>query len=160
MIACAVILCGTAHSLPFAFQIAQYDKTRTEISESSFTFEDVMLDYFFNAGYIVSNLPSTTTDDPKGIPFDDAAGAARDGYLDYLAMIVLVYDKDPPRTASAAPNFAFSYAAWRLYRVSDGRMISSGRTATKDAAGSDAETALKNCAWNVSRDVDSALKKN
>jgi hypothetical protein len=159
MMACSVILCVTAYSLPFAFQIAQYDKTRTEISESSFTFEDVMLDYFFNAGYVVSNLPSEVTDDPGGAPFARAVNTARDGSLDYLAMVVLVYDRGATRTTSDSPKFAFSYATWRLYRVSDGKMISSGKTAAQEVSGSDAETALKNCARSVSRDVDSALKK-
>jgi hypothetical protein len=151
MMACAAALCALAHSLPFTFQITQFDKARAEVSESSFTFEDIMFNYFFEAGYIVSNLPATTTDSPENIPVVQAMRVAREGSLDYLAIVVLVFDR------SQTPDAPLS-ASWQLYRVSDGQMLSSGKTAAKDVAGNDTEAKLRNCARTVSRDMDSALK--
>ncbi|GMO50029.1 MAG: hypothetical protein Pg6C_13260 [Treponemataceae bacterium] len=153
MMACAAALCALAHSLPFTFQIAQFDRARTAVSESSFEFEDIIFSYFFEAGYIVSNLPAATIDNPDNVPVAQAMRIAREGSLDYLAIVVLVYDRS--QSVSDAPQSAL----WKLYRVSDEQMLCSGIIIAKDVAGNDAAAKLKNCARNISHDMDSALKK-
>jgi hypothetical protein len=152
------ILAGTlAYCAPFAIQISQYDKTRTEVSDSSLMFEDIMLDYFFEAGYVVSNSPSNITADPEDAPVTQAINDAREGSLDYVASVVLVYDRHI--TTSDNPQLAFTYAAWRLYRVSDGRMLSTGKIQSADYFKNDAETTMRNCARSLSRDLDTELRK-
>lgn len=156
---CLLALCVLSHALPFSFQINQFDMTKTEISEASFMFEDVMLGYFFDAGYIVSNLPPTIISDPNNVLETRAINEARDGYLDYVALVVLVFDRNAKQNVSDESKFSFVHAAWKLYRVSDGRLVSSGKVAGSDVTGKDAETTLKNCARNLSLNLDSVLKK-
>ena len=156
---CLLALCALSQAMPFSFQINQFDKARTDISEASFMFEDIMLGYFFDAGYIVSNLPPTVIGDPDNVPETRALYDARKGYLDYIALVVLVFDRNAKQNTSDDSKFSFVHAAWKLYRVSDGRLVSSGKVAGSDVTGKDAETTLKNCARNLSRNLDSVLKK-
>jgi hypothetical protein len=156
---CLLAVRVMSYALPFSFQINQFDMAKTEISEASFMFEDIMLGYFFDAGYIVSNLPPKVVNDPHNIPETRAIDDARDGCLDYVALIVLVFDRNAKQSTSDESKFLFTQAAWKLYRVSDGRLISSGKIASSDFAGKDAETTLKNCARNLSLNLDSVLKK-
>jgi hypothetical protein len=159
VLVCSFVLCALSNAVPFSFQINQFDAARTDVSEASFLFEDIMLGYFFDAGYIVSNLPSVVIHDPNAIAESRAINEAREGLLDYIALVVLVYDRKAKQTSSDESKFAFTYASWKLYRVSDGKLISTGRITGSDFAGKDAETTLRNCARNLSRDLDTALKK-
>jgi hypothetical protein len=148
-----------SYALPFSFQINQFDMAKTEVSEASFMFEDIMLGYFFDAGYVVSNFPPKIITDPNNIPETRALDDAREGYLDYVALIVLVFDRNAKQSTSDESKFLFTHAAWKLYRVADGRLMASGKIASSDFVGKDAETTLKNCARNLSLNLDSVLKK-
>jgi hypothetical protein len=150
---------AAAYSAPFAIQISQFDKVRSGVNDSSMIFEDIMLDYFFEAGYIVSNLPANTTDDPDNAPVTEAIKEAGEGSLDYVAAVILVYDRSDKPVQPDHAQFSFASASWKLYRVSDGKMVSSGKIKSIDVTGSDIDTNVKNCARSLSRELDAILRK-
>jgi hypothetical protein len=80
---------------------------------------------------------------------------AREGCLDFVASVVLVYERDKVDEE----QFAFIHAIWKIYRVSDGKLLSSGKVRSADNLKVDAETTIKSCAYSISREVDTVLRK-
>jgi len=154
-------LCGAAAAAAqFSLQISECGGAESGVSDAALQFEDVMLEYFFDAGCIVSNSPAQAAETPGGVSLWRALSDARDGSLDYLASVVL--------TADGARGF--SGASWELYSVEDGEARASGALdfgafyGTNAAAGRNGartalETALKECAVSLSRDVERALRR-
>ncbi|MDR1785331.1 MAG: hypothetical protein LBR23_02530, partial [Spirochaetaceae bacterium] len=82
-----------AHSTEFSIQVSQCDRGNGKISDSARLFEDALMEYFFEAGHVVSNFPVTLAAGPEEDSVSQALSDARRGSLDYLASVVLVYDR-------------------------------------------------------------------
>jgi hypothetical protein len=150
-----VIVTAALPAKQFSIQIGQFDDSSANITDASLQFEDALMEYFFDAGHIVSNAPSVIIEDPDNAPVAQAIREAREGSLEYLASVVLVYKKNVP--VSSNSGNALQYAAWKLYDVTNGKEFSSGKVQFADFYQQDAQAAVRNCAVSLSRDVTAAL---
>lgn len=97
---CFVILLFVCSTLCFAkqisFQIVQHDDAAEEVTESSLTIEDEILNTFFDYGFIVTNseakISSVNGVDEK--LYKIGVGDAFNGYSDYFIQINLYYNKN------------------------------------------------------------------
>lgn len=97
---CFVILLFVCSTLCFAkqisFQIVQHDDAAEEVTESSLTIEDEILNTFFDYGFIVTNseakISSVNGVDEK--LYKIGVGDAFNGYSDYFIQINLFYNKN------------------------------------------------------------------
>jgi hypothetical protein len=105
------------------FQIVQYDKAASVVSETALVFEDEMLDYFFNAGFVVTNIPAVRAESAE----DDTDGskklfeeAASDG--SYAAVQIKVYLNSTDSTNPGSVKTAdIVRAEWVVTNVMSGK---------------------------------------
>ncbi len=71
-------------------QMAQHDTDREALRESTFILENGVLNAFFDAGYIVSSLPTTINKDMEET-LVESVQVARDGYMSYVVFIDVFY---------------------------------------------------------------------
>lgn len=78
-----------------SFQIVQYDEAATEVTESSLTIEDEVLNNFFDNGFIVTNSEAkiSTSKSADEKLYKMGINDAFNGYSDYFVQINLFYDK-------------------------------------------------------------------
>lgn len=98
--------------------VNQKTSNTEEIFESSRLFEDGVINYFFDSGFIVSNEPVCLEKDffkAEQIALDEA----QIGYLEFLLVFHLYLN---------AENGNLTEAEWDLIRVETGKKIASGKS--------------------------------
>ncbi|MBR5647195.1 MAG: hypothetical protein IKX23_11195 [Treponema sp.] len=109
-----------------SFQIVQKfenveNKVRHEdLIESTYIFEDELLDAFFSKGFIVTNSPSVNIDkeNPEKSVIKAGLKDAKEGLSDYYVHISVVYNDDN--------SLLLEKVEWSVYNGKNGKKIKSG----------------------------------
>ncbi len=132
---CAAFSCS-AKSL--SFQILQKNDSLTEVCESSLAFEDEILNYFFEKGYIVSNAPAVVSnseeDDIKY--YSDSFREASEGTVDYFCFIKVYF------TGGEKENQKISLGnlkniSWKIVSVESGNVLEESSSKVKEKISQD-----------------------
>ncbi len=110
--ALVVIVCSTAcFAKQISFQIVQHDDSAKEVTESSYSVEDVLMNIFFERGYIVTNSDATvsTSSEQDETFFNTGIGEAFNGFSDYFVQVKLFYEVDEKKLNKKADLYKIDY---------------------------------------------------
>lgn len=119
----------SAYASAISFQIVQHDSSQDKIRNSTYEIEEALMDYFFDAGFIVTNSPTvmSTSPDDDVAAYKKSMNDALDGDCDVFVNVIAEYDIDK----SSAPELDLlsniKEIRWEIYNVITGEMISSGK---------------------------------
>ncbi len=116
-----------------SFQIVQHSDSMDEVCQAALAVEDEILNYFYEAGYIVTNAPAEISVSAAGdrklwaSAFSDAAY----GSFDDFVQICLDFE-DGGRTAGGMSAGRIRSVSWKAVAVASGRVLEEGSSAIKD----------------------------
>ncbi|MCM1321200.1 MAG: hypothetical protein NC041_04580 [Bacteroides sp.] len=113
----AIFLPHSASADAVTIFVHQKNGIAGNICEETLIFEDAVMDYFFNRGAIVSNVPVSTEKDVYAT-YNAAFDASVNGYIDYLIMFTVHIEAETERIKTAD---------WQLVRIANAETVDSGR---------------------------------
>lgn len=116
----------------FSFQIVQKDESLTDVCESTLVIEDEILNYFFDQGEIVSNVPAAVSnDDAQDEKFyTDSYNEAVDGTVDKFCFIKLFFTGGGQENQKPSIG-TLKKISWKLVSVKTGKVIEESSSAVK-----------------------------
>lgn len=113
---------GMCFGKQISFQIVQHDARISTVTEQSFLFEDELLNFFFECGYIVTNSPAavSVSENQDATLWTTGYEDALDGCSDYFIQIKLFYEKSPDGNPS---HVVLQKIDWSVSLVSTGKII-------------------------------------
>ncbi len=108
-------------------QMAQHDEDRDSLRETTFILENGVLDVFFDAGYVVSSLPTSVNKDIAEI-LKDTTKIARAGYMNYVVYINVYFrDYDGSKDETITLDDIES-VDWKVVHTKDMSVLGEGKT--------------------------------
>lgn len=132
MVVFAAISSGFCGSL--SFQILQKDECLNEVCESALVIEDEILNYFFDQGYIVSNVPAAVSNSEEQDRkfYTDAYNEAVDGAVDQFCLIKLYFTGGGQENQKPSIG-TMKKISWKLISLRTGNVLEeSSTTVTKE----------------------------
>ena len=150
------------HAASLTFQIVQHCENLKNVCESSLKMEDEIMNGFFEAGYIVSNIPAVISasevEDDK--IFKDGVNEAAGSSLDNFLAVHIYFDKQAI-AGGKEPDFSNIYAiSWKMGEVKDGRIIDNGQLSIKKTDRTDSESNIKKTAQEFVSHIQKILRVN
>ncbi len=118
-------LCAFSPSI--VVQMVQHDTDRSELRESTFILENGILDAFFDAGYIVSSLPTTINQDVVEMMTETTA-IAREGYMSYVVYISVFYHSYGLEKDETISVEDIEIVNWKVVSTTDMSVLGEGET--------------------------------
>lgn len=114
---CVLILTvSLCFSASLTILVNQRDASGKVIFENTRIYEDGLINYFFEAGTIVSNEPVCLDSEYKG-SYQAALDASKSGYIEYLVVFTLSANADTQE---------LSHVDWKIIQVWSGNIIEEG----------------------------------
>lgn len=127
-LACCAILVLAAISSGFcgslSFQLLQKNESLNEVCESVLVIEDEILNYFFEQGVIVSNVPAAVSesDEQDRKFYTDAYNEAVDGTVDQFCQVKLYFTGGGQENQKPSIG-TLKKISWKLVSVRTGNVI-------------------------------------
>ncbi len=127
-----------------SFQILQKDESLNEVCESSLVIEDEILNYFFEHGFIVSNVPAavsnTNAQDEKY--FKNSYNEAVEGTVENFCLVKLYF------TGGAEENQKVSIGnmkkiSWKIVSIRTGKVLEDSTTKVQQNISHDEEANVR-----------------
>lgn len=150
------------HAASLTFQIVQHCENLKSVCESSLRMEDEIMNGFFEAGYIVSNIPAviSTSEVEDDKIFKDGVNEAAGSSLDNFLAVHIYFDKQAI-AGGKEPDFSNIYAiSWKMGEVKDGRIIDNGQLSIKKTDRTDSESNIKKTAQEFVSHIQKILRVN
>ena len=118
----AAVAASFAKSL--SFQILQKNDSLNNVCESALAVEDEILNYFFENGYIVSNIPAVVSkNDAQDLKlYNDAYNEAVSGTVDEFCFIKLYFIGDEKANGKVSLG-NMKKISWKLVSVKTGNIL-------------------------------------
>ncbi|MBR4375072.1 MAG: hypothetical protein IKO57_02960 [Treponema sp.] len=147
-----------------SIQIIQNNPGQEKVWVTSQLFEQSVINFYFDAGRIVSNSPiyiSSNDSDENRKALRAALIENNDGGMDYLVRIELFY-KSSNSSVPDIPKLAnVEKVEWKVYNVGTGIELSSGsKKPGKINSSNDNEIGIERFAYAVAKDVTSSIDEN
>lgn len=137
-----------------ALQIIQHNETLDEVSSLTYEIENNVMDYFFDRGCVISNLPAkATSDGDETSIIDNAMMGALTGRCNLLVSITVEYKAEPK-----VNFFSITEINWKLYEMNDEVLVTSGKKINDIKTDSDKSAGLQKLTKAVSEQIASSLK--
>src|SRR5574344_1417618 len=150
-----------ANASAISFQIVQTDSSQDKIRASSYEIEDTMMNYFFNAGHIVTNSVTVIANDSdkKNDAYKKAFNETVDGQCDFLITMNIEYDID----SSTGPDLSLlsniKEIFWEITEVNTGKKIKAGKERIgKVSAIDDSEQGIESVANKIASIINKTIK--
>lgn len=143
-----------------SFQILQKNESLSEVCESALVIEDEILNYFFEHGFIVSNVAAAVSDtdaqDEKY--FKDSYNEAVEGAVDNFCLIKLYF------TGGAEENQRVSVGTikkigWKLVSLKNGEVLEDSSRAVKQDITYDEEANVREFAADFASYLHKLIKQ-
>lgn len=108
----AVLACSTVcFAKQISFQIIQHEAGAGEVTESSYSVEDVLMNTFFERGYIVTNSDAAVSNSFEQDEefFKMGIGEAFNGFSDYFVQIKLFYEVNEKKLNKKSDLYKIEY---------------------------------------------------
>lgn len=150
------------HAVSLTFQIIQHCSSLKDVCESSLRMEDEIMNAFFEAGYIVSNIPAVPSeseaDDDK--IFKAGINEAAESSFDNFLALHIYFDKQAISNGED-PELGSIYAiSWKMGEVKSGRIIDDGRRSIKKTVARDSESNMRKSAQEFVLHIQKILRAN
>ncbi len=117
-------LCAFAPSV--VVQMAQHDTEREALRESTFILENGVLNVLFDAGYIVSSLPTAINTDIDA-NLKESIKLAKEGYMSYVVYINVYYHTYEGVYDETITVEDIDAIDWKIVKTSDMSVFSEGK---------------------------------
>lgn len=123
-----VITTASVFCTSLAIQVVQVNPGQDKVCQTSMYFEQSIIDFFFEAGHIVSNSPIYISVNEKKdtSEYNKSIGDASAGYMAYFVSIQLEYDTTKSTNPEAPLLENIKKVEWKIYSASSGKQISEG----------------------------------
>ncbi|MBQ0002522.1 MAG: hypothetical protein KBT21_03195 [Treponema sp.] len=121
---------GFAFASPsFSLQVVQKDGSENVVYEASYLIEQVVLDYFYDHAYIVSNSPIIIQKRNADITGDlqKSFDAAQEGSLDLIIQMIVTYNLIDSSNPEEALLNNIQNIEWKALSLSDSSVIVQGQ---------------------------------
>ena len=149
-----------ANASAISFQIVQTDSTQDKVRASSYEIEDTLMNYFFNAGYIVTNSVTVVANnsEDKEDAYKKAFNEAVDGQCDILITMNVEYDVD----SSTGPDLSLlsniKEISWEIMEINTGKKIKTGKEHIgKVSAIDDSEQGIELVAIKIAEKINKTI---
>ncbi len=138
MLALVAALFGAASGFcgSLSFHVIQHNDSLSEVCESALVIEDEILNYFYDAGYIVTNVPASVSksDEQDKKLYQNGVNEAAGSAFDKFVQIKLYFTGDETQnTAVALGNM--KRISWKVVSVRTGAVLEEGaQEVTTDVA--------------------------
>ena len=106
-----------------SFQVVQHDESSKAVTEQSLVIEDVVLNSFFEKGYIVTNSATVVSEEPENEKlYKTGLKDAFEGYSDLFVQINLFYIYNPENKKN---NSSLNKINWTVTDIKTGKQIDS-----------------------------------
>ncbi|MFA6936951.1 MAG: hypothetical protein WCQ67_01830 [Treponema sp.] len=150
-----------ANASAISFQIVQTDSTQDKVRASSYEIEDTLMNYFFNAGHIVTNSVTVIANDSdkKNDVYKKAFNEAVDGQCDFLITMNIEYDVN----SSTGPDLSLlsniKEIYWEITEINTGKKIKTGKERIgKVSAIDDSEQGIQAVANKIASIINKTIK--
>ena len=143
-----------------SFQILQKDESMNDVCESALVIEDEILNYFFDNGFIVSNVPAAVSnseaEDEKF--YKDSYNEAVNGTVDQFCLVKLYF------TGGAEENQRVSIGnmkkiSWKIVSIRTGKIIEEASTAVEKKISMNEEANVRNFAADFAMHLHKVIKQ-
>ncbi len=152
----------SASASAISFQVVQHDSCQDKIRLSSYVMETVFFDYFFDSGYIATNIPtvhSYSEAEDEDI-FYRALEDTKTGFCKYLIMIVIEYDDSNSKNSDAILLSNIKKVDWLVYDALSESLLDKGERVVGTVSDkSDNVGGVKDLAKKLATDINSAVSK-
>lgn len=144
---CLLFISATINAQSIDILINQKDGIQENVKDISLMFENGMMDYFFDAGCIVSG-EKISLDEDLSVTKQKAIDASVNGFIDYLVIVKLFLD---------AEKDEIKKAEWELFSISSSKSLGKG-TLSAPKAYREKEVSIQRFGMKVSTEVYSCIK--
>ena len=165
LLAALLALCAAVHSASAAaisFQLVQHDSSQEKVRSASYVMEGVLFDYFFDSGYIATNIPTaaSSSEEEDEELFYAALADTRGGLCKYLIMIYVDYSGSASGNPDAVLLSNIRKVSWLVYDAGSERLLERGDRAVGDVpAKSNNVAGVKDLARKIAKDISAAVRK-
>ena len=160
--AAALIICMSGLSArELAFHVVQHNGSLETVSEQTLMIEDIVLDYFFNRGDIVTNEPAEAVKaDGDAASYKKAFSDAADGGAAYFIQLRLYYVAETSSDPASIALSNIDHVTWTVTEVQSGKKIADmkGRPG-KAAEGQDETEGVKSYAADIADAIQKVLNE-
>ncbi len=156
------ILCSGAFAFSpsIVVQMAQHDSKSEVLRESTFILENGVLDTFFEAGYIVSSLPTSINKEIKDI-LKETTQTAREGYMSYVVYINVYYRSYDIKIDETIAIDDIESINWQVVNAKDMSVLGEGKTqAPSKVPGENDLLAMRRFSNDLGADIKREFEKN
>ncbi len=156
----AMLGCACAFGRSLSFQIVQHSDVLNEVGEPTLIIEDVILNQFFEAGYIVTNSPAQTSSSKQQDEklYKVGLSEASDGSFERFVQIHLYFQgKDPDALASPVLG-NMEKISWKIVNVRTGAVLNEDSQKIVKPAANDSEKSVRAFAAEFSSRIQKILQ--
>lgn len=145
---CLLFISVTINAQSIDILINQKDGIQENVKDISLMFENGMMDYFFDAGCIVSG-EKISLDEDITVTKQKAVDASVNGFIDYLVIVILFLDAEKDEIIKAE---------WEVQNISSSKVLGKG-TLSAPKVYREKEVSIQRFGMKVSNDVYSCIKR-
>ena len=157
----ALFMLSSAFAGSLNFQVVQRSSNLKDVCESSLVVEDEILNYFFDAGYIVSNSQSaaSVSDKEDSKLWNTGLSDSAEGSFDYFVQIKLILNNDVSSKETPCGLGNFNKLSWKLVSVQTGKVIEESSKKIDRPVGLDTEANVRDFAADFAYHLRKTLRK-
>lgn len=154
----AAVAASFAKSL--SFQILQKNDSLNNVCESALAVEDEILNYFFENGYIVSNIPAVVSkNDAQDLKlYNDAYNEAVSGTVDEFCFIKLYFIGDEKANGEVSLG-NMKKISWKLVSVKTGNILEESSSEIKAGISQNEAANVRNFASEFALHIQKVIKQ-
>ena len=153
------VFCSYAKSV--SFQMIQHDKASNDITNSTYLIETAIMDYFFDRGYIVTNLPPVQSDGEEKDQkiYRKSIQLLGKGEADFYVEVYADFDVKASTDCNAFLLSNITQITWKVFSLPDGTELAHGGKKTpKVEWSSDNENGIADFSVEIGIQIMRALK--
>ena len=143
-----------------SFQILQKNENLENVCESALVIEDEILNYFFENGYIVSNVPASVSksqeEDDKF--YTDAYNEAVEGTVDQFCPIKLYFNGGEQENSRVSIG-NMNKISWKIVSIRTGKVLEENSSAVKEDISRNEEANVREFAANFAMHIQKIIRQ-
>lgn len=155
-----VFLGASGFCSSLSFQVIQHNDSLNSVCESALVIEDEILSYFFDKGFIVTNVPASVSksDEQDKKFYQNGYNEAAGGSFDDFVQIKLYFTGDEKQNTKVALG-NMKKISWKVVSVVSGKILEEGSHDVQTEVSADNEKNVRNFANEFAVHLNKVLVK-
>lgn len=151
---------AASFSKSLSFQILQKNDSLNSVCESALAVEDEILSYFFENGYIVSNIPAVVSksDAQDSKFYNTAYNEAVDGMVDDFCLIKIYFTGDEKDNSTVSLG-NMKKISWKVVSVKTGNVLEDSSSEIKTGISQNEAANVRNFASEFAMHIQKVINK-